>query len=408
MLYWFLLWREFKLSIAEILAVFPRKSVIFSWKKILILDWLNKKEILQKADNLWGTIKIFELALKTDKQEIFKKILNFAKNKDRKFNYWFNLFPENQEKIKKYLIEIKRFLQKNWISSRYVNKNDKNLSSAQIIWNSLLKKWVDFNLIDLDWIFYFWKTIWVQNIDEYSSRDYSKSRDMQTGMLPPKLAQIMINLANSKKILKQVQDDENTYYYSIYDPFIGLWTILIEAKRMWFEWLYWSDLNEKMVKLARENVLKAESKYNKNFVIKIEKLNAKFVNEVSFWDEVKNWNIVTEWYLWEIMTQKNISFDRIKKQRESLQKIYEWFFSSLKKWSFLGDIVISFPFWDLKWKYVFFEEVYEIISKYCEVQPLFPKDFNFSETKQWSLLYKRQKQLVGREIFKLKIKKEAF
>ncbi len=410
MLYWFLLGREFKLSIAEIFAVFPHGKIIYSGKWVLILDWLKKEEILQKADNLGGTIKIFELALKTSKQEIFEEILKNAKQVEGKFNYWFNLFPEKQEKIKKYLIEIKRFLQKNEISSRYVNKSDKNLSSAQIIWNSLLKKWFDFNLVDLWEIYYFWKTIWVQNIDEYSSRDYGKSRDMQTGMLPPKLAQIMINLANFKKILKQVKNDKNTYnlwlttYYSIYDPFVGLWTILIEAKRMWIEWLYWSDLNERMVEIARENILKAESKYNKNYIIKIEKLNAKFVNEVNFWDEVKDWNIITEGYLGEIITKKNISFDRIRKQRESLQKIYERFFSSLKIWDFSGNIVLSFPFWDLNWKYIFFEEVYNIISKYCEIQPLFPKDFNFSETKQGSLLYKRPKQLVGREIFKLKIK----
>jgi len=389
-MYWFLLWREFKLSIAEILTVFKNVSIIYSWKSVLILDWLTEKEILDKADNLWWTIKIFKLSLKTNKQEIFEEILSYAKEIDGKFNYWFNLFPEKKEKIKKYLIEIKRFLQKNGISSRYVNKNDKNLSSAQIIWNSLLKKWFDFNLVDLWEIYYFWNTIWVQNIDEYSARDYSKSRDMQTWMLPPKLAQIMINL--SEKTDK------------IYDPFVWLWTVLIEAKRMWIEWLYWSDLNEKMISLAKQNVLKAEGKKNKNYIIKIEKLNAKFINEASFWDEIKDWNIVTEWYLWEIMTQKNISYDRIQKQRDSLQKIYEWFFSSFKKWDFSGNIVISFPFWDLKWKYVFFKEIYEILDKYCNIIPLFPKEFDFSETKQWSLLYKRQKQLVWREIFKLKIK----
>ena len=384
MLYWFLLWREFKLSIAEILAVFPNAKIIYSWKSVLILNWITKEEILQKADNLWWTIKIFELNLKTDKQEIFEEVLEYAKTKDWKFNYWFNLFPEKQEKIKKYLIEIKRFLQKNWISSRYVNKNDKNLSSAQILGNNLLKKWIDFNLVDLNWIFYFWKTIWVQNIDEYSSRDYGKSRDMQTWMLPPKLAQIMINLSLSSN---------NSVLSSIYDPFVGLWTILIEAKRMWIKWLCGSDLNEKMVELAKQN---------SNW--KIEKLNAKFVNEVSFWDEIKTWNIVTEWYLWEIMTRKNISFDRIKKQKESLKKIYEWFFSSLKKWWFFWNIVISFPFWDLNWKYIFLEEIYDILNKYCEIQALFPSEFNFKETKSWSLLYKRAKQLVGREIFKLKIK----
>jgi tRNA G10 N-methylase Trm11 len=319
-----------------------------------------------------------------DKNEFLEDILKESKKQNWKFNYWFNYFPEKKEKLTKFLIEIKRFLQKKWVSSRYVNKADRNLSSAQILGNSLLKKWADFNLLDLWWVFYFWKTIWVQDIDAYSARDYSKSRDMQVWMLPPKLSQIMINLACGSDF---------SISNSVYDPFVWLGTILIEAKLMWFKKIYWSDLSEKMVETARKNTW-----------WKIEKLNAKFVNEVSFWEEVRDWIIVSEWYLWEIMTQKNISFDRIKKQKESLKKIYEWFFTSLKKWNFSWNIVISFPFWDLKWKYVFFEEIYEILDKYCEVLPFFTKEFEFSETKSGSLLYKRPKQLVWREVFKLNIK----
>jgi len=383
-MYWFVLWREFKLSIAEILSSFSWSQVIYSWKAILILDWLKKENIIEKMNTLGGTIKVFEVALKMDKSSFLQDILSESKNKVTKFNYWFNIFPEKKDKLSKILMEIKRFLQKKWVSSRYVNKTDKNLSSAQILWNSLLKKWADFNLVDLWNVFYFWKTIWVQDIDSYSARDYSKSRDMQVWMLPPKLSQIMINLACNSKY---------SNIGPIYDPFVWLWTILIESKLMWFKKIYWSDLNNKMVDIAW-----------KNSWWTIEKLNAKFVNEVSFWNEVNDWIIVSEWYLWEIMTKKNISFDRIKKQRESLKKIYEWFFASLKKWGFSWNIVICFPFWDLKWKYVFFEEVYEILDKYCEALPFFTKEFDFSETKSWSLLYKRSQQLVWREIFKLKIK----
>jgi hypothetical protein len=50
------------------------------------------------------------------------------------------------------------------------------------------------------------------------------------------------------------------------------------------------------------------------------------------------------------------------------------------------------------------EEIYEILSKYCEILPLFPTFFENLATKMWSLLYKRENQLVGREIFKLKVK----
>ena len=39
------------------------------------------------------------------------------------------------------------------------------------------------------------KTVWVQDIDAYSKRDINRERSMTVGMMPPKLAQIMINLS---------------------------------------------------------------------------------------------------------------------------------------------------------------------------------------------------------------------
>jgi hypothetical protein len=39
------------------------------------------------------------------------------------------------------------------------------------------------------------RTIFIQDIDAYSARDTGKTRDMEVGMLPPKLAQMMLSLA---------------------------------------------------------------------------------------------------------------------------------------------------------------------------------------------------------------------
>jgi tRNA G10 N-methylase Trm11 len=193
---------------------------------------------------------------------------------------------------------------------------------------------------------------------------------------------------------------------SIFDPFVWLWTILIEADLMWFKNLYWSDLNEKMVEFSRKNLEKSKIPplLSKGWEGKtsIEKLNAKFINESTFLN--KSDLIVTEWYLWEIMTQKNISIDRINKQKESLLSIYKPFFTNLQKSKFNWNIVISFPFWELNWKYAYFDDIYEILSEFCEIQNLFPNNFENLSTKAWSLLYKREKQLVGREIFKLKVR----
>lgn len=393
MLYWFAIWREFKLSIAEILSVFPKTSVLYSAKSIMIVEGLTEDDIIKKAPSLWWTIKIFELKIMIDLDAVFNGISSIWASVDWKFNYGLNIFWEEKIRLAKVLMNVKRYLKADGISSRFVNKNDINLSSAQIIWNRLVRKWTDLNIVDLGWAFYFGKTIWVQDIDAYSARDYWKSRDMDIWMLPPKLSQMMINLSRIES--KEIN--------SLYDPFVGLWTILIEWAYMWISNLHGSDFNEKMIQESKSNL------WNLKHIISWLDINiiladARDTSENEILQNNKIDSIVTEWFLWEIMTQKNISLDRIAVQRKNLSKLYEKFFSWLKTVWFDWVIVICFPFWDFKWKILYFEEIYELLWEYCEILPLFPSEFDFRETKSWSLLYKRDKQLVWREVFKLKIK----
>ena len=410
--FWFQLWREWKLSVAEIVNFFPESNIIFSGSWVLILENIEKSYLQENFYKLGWTIKIFELdffaniediyelTLKSDLEAVYEEILKYSEKSEWKFKYSLNLFWSKNLKLENILKNTKKIFKSKNISARYFNKDDwKNLSSGQIIWNNILKKWFDFNLVDLWGIFYFWKTIQVQDIDSYSKRDFSKNRDMQVGMLPPKLCQIMINIWR-KNIFKNIEN------LNIYDPFVGLATVLIEALNMGILWVFWSDLNEKMVDESRKNISDFISKnLLKNISFKIEKLNAKFINESEILQKEKIDLIVTEWYLWEIMTKKNISLDRINKQKESLLSIYSKFFENLAKVDFSWKIVICFPFWELNGKFIYFNEILEILNKFCVIENIFKNSEINLSSKSGSLLYKREKQLVWREIFKLKIKK---
>ena len=380
---WFQLGREYKLSVAEILAVFPEWKTVYLSKDFLILDNLEEIEVLKKANNLWWTIKIIKI--------IDSSILDEALEWEWKFKYWISIFWEKKN-LKNILIAQKKELKAKDISSRFINKDFKNLSSAQILWEKLVKSWTDYSYIYNSDKLYIWNTIWVQDINNYSKRDWQKDRDMQTWMLPPKLCQMMINLSWGK---------------TIYDPFVWLWTVLIESILMWNKEVFWSDLNETMVDSTTKNInsiinwytLNNEKDLNVKF--KIIKLNSKFIHESEILLENNIDSIVTEWYLGEMITQKNISYDRIDKQKKSLIELYERFFQWLKDISYKWNLVICFPFWEIKWSFIYFTEIYDIISKYCNIEHLFPADFELETTKSWSLLYKRDKQLVWREIFKL-------
>ncbi|QFR39262.1 hypothetical protein A9Q91_03430 [Candidatus Gracilibacteria bacterium 28_42_T64] len=384
-MYGFLLGREFKLSQAELLTVFSSNSIVYQSKEILILDGLKKDDILNTASFLGGTIKIIEIV---ESEETIENLILDCVNTDTKFKYGLSLYGEKKS-LKEILNKTKKLLKEGGISSRFVNKDFNNLSSAQIKGENLIRKETDFTYIITSKVNYFGKSIWVQDIDSYSSRDYSKERDMQVGMLPPKLSQMMVNLS------------EGT---TVYDPFVGLGTILIESLLMGNKKVFGSDLSEKMVETSTANIKKLISEKSLNADLDIFKLNAKFIEESEYFNEGVD-AIVTEGYLGEIMTKKNIAPDRVQKQRDPLEKIYQAFFAGLQKINYSGAIVISFPFWEIRGKYYYFDEVYKILGKYCEVLPYFPTDYQVQASKSGSLLYKRPSQLVGREIFKLRMKK---
>lgn len=90
-----------------------------------------------------------------------------------------------------------------------------------------------------------------QNITAYARRDRNRPRrDAFVGMLPPKLAQIMVNLAVG-----------NTTRATILDPFCGTGTVLQEALLKGYD-VCGSDLSQKMIDYTTENLAWLQSKYH--------------------------------------------------------------------------------------------------------------------------------------------------
>ncbi len=88
-------------------------------------------------------------------------------------------------------------------------------------------------------------TISVQNIDDWTNRDRNKPyADAKKGMLPPKLARMMVNIG-----LGAVSKEKPI----LLDPFCGSGTVLIEALASCSK-VYGSDLDLDSVKGTRENL----------------------------------------------------------------------------------------------------------------------------------------------------------
>lgn len=93
-----------------------------------------------------------------------------------------------------------------------------------------------------------------QNITALAARDQGRpKRDAFVGMLPPKLAQIMINLATGNT-------DNSRTPVRVLDPFCGTGVVLQEALLMGHT-AYGTDLSEKMVDYSRQNITWLTQKY---------------------------------------------------------------------------------------------------------------------------------------------------
>ena len=86
-------------------------------------------------------------------------------------------------------------MQENGTSIRLVNIKNENINAASFKKEKLSKTGHEYSLIIIGSNGYIGRTLACQDIDAYAKRDTAKSRDMITGMMPPKLVQMMINIA---------------------------------------------------------------------------------------------------------------------------------------------------------------------------------------------------------------------
>lgn len=98
---------------------------------------------------------------------------------------------------------------------------------------------IELIVIEADWFI----SVGAYNIKAYAGRDQARpARDAKVGMLPPKLAQVLVNLCGPLPVNAR-----------ILDPFCGTGVVLQEARLMNYQ-IYGTDASERMVSFARRNM----------------------------------------------------------------------------------------------------------------------------------------------------------
>lgn len=141
-------------------------------------------------------------------------------------------------------LELKKQLKRLGYSVRVVPNTATELNAAQLIHNQLTgSTGLELLILRHGQRTLIARTIKVQNISAYAARDQARpKRDSQVGMLPPKLAQIIINLATG-----------SASSGTVLDPFCGTGVILQEATLDGFT-TYGTDLEPRMVEYSRANL----------------------------------------------------------------------------------------------------------------------------------------------------------
>lgn len=244
-----------------------------------------------------------------------------------------------------------------------------------------------------DRILWIGRTIAAQDIDWYSSRDMEKPvRDTTVGLLPPKLAQVMINFGDF--LVRETSPDKSDEVLTILDPFCGTGVIPMEALIRGFPVLA-SDISTKAINGCKKNIdwiRKEEEIFKKDVPSEVFKHDALKPFDLKELPDV----IVTETTLGPPMStrpsQKEVN--KLKTQNEKLQCN---FLENAAK-SLPGvPIVCAWPAWKQKGGWVRLEKVWKTIEK-LKYRPSLPPEIEPEDPKRFSLFYRRKDQFVGREI----------
>lgn len=229
--------------------------------------------------------------------------------------------PEGKPKLgvsgygtgKAFLPSFLSALKKRFEEVRIENAHGENMSSGQAFERKLLRKGFEFLVWQSGDSFLLGRTRAMQNLRNYTLRDRKKSfRDAEMGMLPPKLAQQLINLSNPGNKV-------------VIDPFCGSGTVCAEAAISGWKTVG-SDMMSERVKGAKENFKFLAEKF------RYDEGSGKFLTRDATqfeWAKFPNSVVATEGFLGENFT-KQPSRSEAEKQVIEVLKMWDSFWQNAK------------------------------------------------------------------------------
>jgi tRNA G10 N-methylase Trm11 len=289
MKYAFVLGRVYTLSLAEVLVALERETgaenpaqLIEASPEVMVVETSKSFDVEKMQRKLGGVVKILQvidLVKKRPQDSVNFTLEHYFKPSILKKQFLKDYKGKKQFGLSVYLLDmdlakpqqfipgrsagknvpppqnifsepkrlgmfIKKSLADSGMSIRLVlpEFNSLALASVVVTKNLLLQKGAEICILAAKDHVYTAKTCVVQDFEDYGRRDYQRPvRDEQQGMIPPKVAQVMLNLAGCK---------EGSI---LLDPFCGIGTVVQEGLLLGFRMLG-SDLNKTAINGSERNL----------------------------------------------------------------------------------------------------------------------------------------------------------
>jgi len=241
-----------KLSLAELSSYLSshkiKKDAELHTVDGLFLELDSEINLSEIADNLGGTVKV--AIVEQEFERLDEPFVDFStelisqNTSGKKAVFGFSISHSLQKTslpVAKWNKDIKESLVEKGFSTRFIlaNGRDGQLSSV------VIKKQNVTELIlgkHQGGKFFVGRTIWVQDFEEWGRRDYGRPEAQgHIGMLPPKVARMMVNLAGTVP------------GQTVLDPFCGVGTILMEASVLGAQ-VCGSDIDKEQVARTKANL----------------------------------------------------------------------------------------------------------------------------------------------------------
>ncbi len=268
-----ILGRQPELSLAELESLYGADKLRLVGQLAAVID---VDPCLLAFERLGGTVKFAKILTELDTinwEDIGNFLINNSPGNSRRMPpgkmrlgisvYGFKQAPREVQRL---AFNIKQAVRATNRSVRVAPNNNPTLSTAQVIHNQLTgtNGW-ELLIVKDNSRTIIAQTVKVQDIGAYARRDRERpARDLKVGTLPPKLAQVIINLAagplpatTAQSVCDTRSPKPRSRAYCadslLLDPFCGSGVIIQEAAIMGYACLG-SDISPRMIDFAKTNL----------------------------------------------------------------------------------------------------------------------------------------------------------